>query len=92
MITIRTITRTATIIASAALVAGAAAPASAASDPVTTPKAEEAKPAAKPVKLNRIALNAVWCVNTPAKDGEEAKKECKSRKNWIKEGRDPFAK
>ena len=85
-----TFTRHIAVVAAAALVAGAAVPAMAA-DPVTTPKAD-AKPAQGAPKLNRRALAAVWCVTTPTKDGAEAKKECKSRKAWIKEGRDPFAK
>ena len=79
------------LIAAAMLVAGATSQASAANDPTAAAKTEVvAKPAAQ--KLNRRALNAVYCVTTPAADGAQAKKECKSRGAWIKEGRDPITK
>jgi hypothetical protein len=85
------IARSASFVAATLFVAGATLPASAANDPVAAAKVEvAAKPAAK--KLSRAALSAVYCVNTPAADGGEVTKECKSRGAWIKEGRDPFAK
>jgi hypothetical protein len=70
----------AAIAAVALAVPAIAAPAQAS----TTPASQEAKP------LSKKALKMVWCV-APKGAGPDAKKECKSREKWIKEGKDPFA-
>ena len=86
----KTLSGAAALFAAAALVAGAVSPAIAApNDPDTEAKASAKQNSERP-PLSRKARKLVWCVTSPAKDGAEAKKECKTRETWIREGHDPF--